>query len=479
MLVLGATILLTACGQSSEPAVSQSLAASSPVAPPTVVGPIEGGLRGGPLTGTVEALAPLAPFGFIEEEFFFSGRAESRDPQGRRTGQSATYTSRMLVLRPRDPARFNGSVVVEWFNNTVLVDQAPLWGLTHPELLREGYAWVGVSAQSIGVNSSPLGMKFWDPLRYAPLRHPGEAFAFDIFSQAGRALLARDGPALLGDLAPRRLIAAGESQSAGLLISYANQVQPEAQVFDGFFIHTWPGAIRPEVGVPVLMLLTEGEIEGFTSPLGAQQNLDFLAPLGDIPGLGLLRLPDPKPPADDHDFLRVWELAGGSHFDQEALVYVVASLTQDQTAPVWLPVTLTVPVVCVLPPNQLGLARASMAALHQLDRWIASGRAPLSQPRIDKDGNDRMLRGADGFVSGGVRMPGYAVPAGLNRGDTCLFFGSFRAFTPAEMRARYADAADYQRQVTEAAANAVGEGTLLPPEAEAYLHDAEAVRFDE
>ena len=47
----------------------------------------------------------LGPLGFTEEEFFFSG-----------TTSVGPYTSRMLVRRPQDPRRFNGTVIVEWLN---------------------------------------------------------------------------------------------------------------------------------------------------------------------------------------------------------------------------------------------------------------------------------------------------------------------------------------------------------------------------
>lgn len=473
---VGLLVLLSGCDRRSEgvsPTVAQPLAATSGVASPRLEGPVQGGLRGGPFAGTVEELAPLVPYDFIQEEYFFSGQATSRDHDGVPTGRSAGYTSRMLVQRPRESSRFNGTVLVEWFNNTAEVDQPPLWGLAHDVLLRQGYAYVGVSAQSVGVNTSPLGLKYWDPIRYLRLKHPGEPYEFDIFSQAARAIVAPDGPPPLGNLVPKRLIAGGESQSAGLLISYANNVQPEARVFDGFFIHTWPGPISTDVGVPVLMLLTEGELEGFTSPLGLQQNLDFLAPLGDIPGLGSLRLPSPKAPADDHAKLRVWEISGGSHFDQQGLVYILAGLTRDLTAPLSLPVILTVPAICLQQPNKLDLARPTMAAFVQLDQWIASGNAPPSMPRIMAGADGHLLRDTAGFVGGGISMPNYEVPLGLNRGDGCLFFGSFEPFTEAELLSRYGNATEFRRLFARSAERNVGRGTLLRAEAQAYLEEAE------
>ena len=62
------------------------------------------------------------------------------------------------MRRPEDAARFNGTVVVEWMNVSA-GESAPDWDYLNPELMREGYAWVGVSAQALGVDggSSILG----------------------------------------------------------------------------------------------------------------------------------------------------------------------------------------------------------------------------------------------------------------------------------------------------------------------------------
>jgi hypothetical protein len=50
-------------------------------------------------------------------------------------------------------------------------------------LLRAGYAWGGVSTQKVGIDA-PLGLRAWDSARYGGLTHPGDAYSYDIFSQA-------------------------------------------------------------------------------------------------------------------------------------------------------------------------------------------------------------------------------------------------------------------------------------------------------
>src|SRR5262249_25022642 len=139
---------------------------------------------------------------------------------------TAPYRTRVVVRAPADPSKFSGKVVVEWLNVSGGVDANPEWASVAEEVVRAGDAWVGVSAQRIGVEGGPVlvevkgipgaedqgkGLKKIDPARYGSLEHPGDGYSFDIFTQVARAL--RTGAGLSG-LQPKRLIAAGESQSA-------------------------------------------------------------------------------------------------------------------------------------------------------------------------------------------------------------------------------------------------------------------------
>jgi hypothetical protein len=85
------------------------------------------------------------------------------------------------------------------------VDADPDWGQGHDEIIRDRDAWVGVSAQGIGI------MKLWESQRYGSLSVTGNRTSFDIFSQAG-AVLRQDAPTLLGTHRPVTLVGAGESR---------------------------------------------------------------------------------------------------------------------------------------------------------------------------------------------------------------------------------------------------------------------------
>ena len=142
---------------------------------------VPGGLRGshhpspsasvpslqGPITGPGKpsltlAVYPLSKVGYSESEFFFSGTANSyasstaltsNGQWSLRTAATAPYKSRLVVVRPTDPARFSGTVIVEWLNDSAGMDEAPDWLYGHDEIYRSGDAWVGVSAQAVGVNA--------------------------------------------------------------------------------------------------------------------------------------------------------------------------------------------------------------------------------------------------------------------------------------------------------------------------------------
>ncbi len=207
--------------------------------------------------------------------------------RARSAERSGSVHDRVVVYRPIDPKKFNGTVLVEWLNVSGQVDADPDWTQTHNELIRDGFAWVGVSAQAVGLNQlkcsatappSPPCPAPGDPGRYGTLSHPGDSYSYDIFSQAGQAI--RDNSAkILGGLTPKTLLAAGESQSAARMVTYIDAVQPLAHVYDGFLVHSRgaagaalsqspltsvpapnPTLIRTDLDVPVFVFQTEFDV---------------------------------------------------------------------------------------------------------------------------------------------------------------------------------------------------------------------------
>ena len=148
-----------------------------------ISGPIEGGGRGYPFSKPGDEVVGAD---CVVEEFFIEGTATAYDMEpgteqgidGRwsiRPTRTAPYRTRILVVRP-PAARFNGTVVVDWNNVTSGFEIATI----SADLMTEGCAWVGVSAQRVGLFGLPgtekFALKQWDPERYGSLEHPGDDF---------------------------------------------------------------------------------------------------------------------------------------------------------------------------------------------------------------------------------------------------------------------------------------------------------------
>lgn len=373
----------------------------------------------------------LTLLGFTTEEFFISGTASSYKLSGLPTpdgcwnampAESAPYATRIVVVRPTDHRKFNGTVVVEWLNVSGGGDGAADWIAVHREVLRGGYAYVCVSAQKVGVEGGPsllaagTPLKMADPERYGHLSHPGDSFSYDIFSQAGRILRGADAK-VLGPVQPKRLIAIGESQSAAFLTTYVNAVDPIAKVYDGFLIHSRFGnaaslenasmvpplgqpdivKFRPDLRAPVITVITETD----------------LILEGRIPGYYAARQPDTEK-------LRVWEVAGTAHAD--AYMFSISSMDfaatpLEKIAAGYEPTNKVMQSELAKPINNAPQHHYVVeAALWSLDRWIKTGQAaPQAAPmKVEAgenlDAQPTLVLDANGLAQGGVRTPWVDVP---------------------------------------------------------------------
>jgi Alpha/beta hydrolase domain len=433
-----------------------------------------------PMPGAVPVTAgafSLADLGYTEQEFTLAGIADSYRLTGERTADGrrparpdgqAPFTTRVILRRPAADADFSGTVIVEWLNVSGGLDAAPDWMMAHTQMLRSGHAWAGVSAQRAGIEGGGmvegLHLKRTHPARYGGLVHPGDAWSFDIFSQAGQALLAAGGllPRRAGGSAPR-LLASGHSQSGAFLVTYVNAVDPLAAVYDGFLVHGRTGAgaaldtgfspgargaeqIRPDLRVPVLVLQTETDVT--------------------LLGSGAVRQPD-------GDLLRNWELAGAAHAD----TYLMMASGQDdgrlsaeRLAELTRPTTNIIMGSTELPINS-GLQHhyTECAAIEQLNAWVAGDSEPPAAPRLDlsADGRD-CLRDDLGIAAGGIRTPWTDVPAAVlsgtgQRGEMFAFlFGTTTQFTPADLARLYPEGqAEYLARFTQSLDATTTAGFLL------------------
>ena len=430
----------------------------------------------------------IGSVGYVAEEFFVSGTASSYTPAAElsRDGRwsvtpsgAADYTTRIVVLTPADRTQFSGTVLVEWLNVSGGIDAPAVWMMAHREIVRAGYAYVAVSAQRVGVEggASMLGfdmsLKNQDPTRYSSLSHPGDAFAYDIYSQIGRVIKNPGTHGVLHELSVHQVVAVGESQSAMFLTTYINAVDPLAQVYDGFLVHSrfapaapldgnsifdesqtkTPQAVsfRPDLRVPLLAIITETDLFG-----------------GVRPGYFFARQPE-------NQRLRVWEITGAAHADNYTI----------QVAPIDTGSAPLADIVAAYAPTDILMGQqlghyinfapqhhyVLQAALAALETWVRTGEPAPTAARIHvrETEQPQPILDSNGIAQGGIRTPWVDVPIGRTSGGGAeesamsALFGSGEPFDAATLRRLYPGGrAEYLDRFTTSLDAAIQSGFILP-----------------
>lgn len=431
----------------------------------------------------------FSTFGYRVEEFFVSGTAASYKfaapptEDGRwsiAAAESMPYVTRYVVIRPDDPRKFNGTVVVEWLNVTGGLDVAGDWGIVHRELLRGGYAYVAVSAQKVGVEGgagvfgpSTGFLKKVNPERYAALNHPGDGFSYDIFSDAGRVLRSAAAKTLLGPLTPKRILAIGVSQSAVFLTTYVDAIDPVAKAYDGFLVDSRFGGAAP---------LDGGSMIGRDLPRYAKFRSDLRVPViateteTDLLDGGLAGYIGARTP--DNARLRVWEVTGTAHADNYIIGISNVGAVDPGTEPIEKLAATFAPINAFGPVKlEKALNNAPQhhyvveAALWHLDQWVRTGKAPPRAAQIKTTGDKAApyVLDASGNAQGGVRSPWVDVPtermSGVPTGTAIAnaLVGSAAPFDADALRRLYPGGKDdYLKKFAAALHEAVKNGFMLP-----------------
>jgi Alpha/beta hydrolase domain len=404
-----------------------------------VAGPVRGG-SGHPFGAPT---AGLEPRGYVMDEFLVEGTAGSYLPtaapglDGRwevEPGEDADFRTRMYVVRPADPDRFNGIVLANWQNVTAGFD----YGFP-PREAYDGYAWVGITTQRVAIEGQPApdpsfpgaaGLPATDPDRYGTLHHPGDAFSYDIFTAAaatvapGRTLGDVDP---LGGLHPRTILATGASQSAMRLGSYLNMVHARAQVFDGFLLTIHWGMCPPPPDQPLLeSFMPRGNgLTGASSRI-RDDGVPVLLLCSETECLSNDAVRQP-----DTDSFRFWEMAGTAHANSARTEAVAAGIEGTMQPP------------DTLRANAVEWEYVVDAAIRHLARWVEQGATPPRFPRIDVDGAAASIQRDEwDNATGGIRLPEVEAATARHRGDNDVdivlsLFGESVPFSPDELTVRY------------------------------------------
>ncbi|HXY92203.1 MAG TPA: alpha/beta hydrolase domain-containing protein [Acidimicrobiia bacterium] len=446
----------------------------------------------GPVPGTPTLLLgnfDLAEHGYVVEEFFIEGTARSfsEGPGGVQPADEAPYRTRLVVVRPDDPSTCSGTVVAEWLNVSGGGDGCPDWAFMHRQIMRTRSVFVAVSAQRVGIEGGGIlgdmgtALKQVAPERYATLQHPGDAFAFDMYSQVAEAL--RNHPALLAGMEPECVVAVGESQSAVFLATYINKVDPLAEVYDAFLVHgrgSRGASLTGDMGVP------RGNADVDPTDLAAamarfrQEAADPIV-AARVPVItvqsetDVIRMYGFGARCPDSDNTRLWEIAGAAHFDSWGMIAAHeddGTLAPERLAELGGPTDEPLGLKSEEPINSGPQQHyVLMAALSHLDRWARDGTPAPHAPVLATTGDgDTLALELDehGNVRGGLRTPWVDVPAavlsgiGAMGGGFTMLFGVTRPFDAATLARLYPGGVDdYLEKFAVAAESARANGHLL------------------
>jgi hypothetical protein len=387
------------------------------------------------------SIVPGAPrvedFPYLTEEYFVTG-----------TANGAPYTTRIIVRRPTDPARFSGTVVAEALHAG---GRSLIFEWSRVSILTRRHMFVEIvhSPANIGL------LKKFDAERYAPLVI-AQGQTNDILAQVG--MLVKSGAAPFASYAVRHVTLMGTSASSGTVRNYfpahaARRLPGGRPIYDGFLLTSTNGnEPLPIVDVPIVQMPTQTEVHTW-----AEAGIKYRRPDSDAPG----------------NRYRLYEVAGMPHNNSR-------ENPGFQNDP------------CTLPVTDFPAGAFTALGLHYLVDWIANGKTPPHAPPIEVDQNtagDGSFLALDEFgnAKGGVRNVFVDVPVAthgvMGKGKTtaqdrlCLLAGTKVPLKADALQRLYKSKDGYVARVERRLKELVAAGWFLEEYADAVRADARAVSW--
>jgi len=452
----------------------------------------------------LQTIVDLQRAGYVEEEFFVSGRANVYDwgADGRAMVKTpnAPYTTRILLRRPATPQRFSGNVIIEVPNAARRFDFNFAWGVSHDYFMENGDAFVVVTLAQGNLE----GLKAFDAMRYAPLSFanptPDEACAvgrgggapqtstseeglqYDILSQVAALLkAARPGGPLAGFNVQRAYMTAYDAIQTNYMVG----IHPLARlangrpVYDGYVQHRNPTLGR---------LRRCGVLPAPDDPRHIVRNVDVpvirIVPDTDVLTLYRFRRDDSDAPGDRY---RLYEVAGSAHADGwfypfQPTVEVLRKIGSQY------PYLANWPFHNQCEPEMLTQKTpintyAMDAAFANLTRWVRDGVPPPKAARIAVENGGtpqaRVVRDQFGNTVGGYRTPYLDVPAATYvtsaKGETfCPELGRTDPFTFARLVSAHGTPQNYVAKVSKSVDQLVKDRFLTESDGKKIKAEAEA-----
>lgn len=379
-------------------------------------------------------------FNYQVREYFVSG-----------TAAGEPYTTRLVIRRPSDNARFTGIVVAEAMHP---IGAAHAFEYNSVYLMSSGHVAAEIATAGTD-NFSRTNAERYRDIKVAP------AQSNEILAQVGALVRSAQGP--LAGTPVRRMVLWGTSASSGILTRYlpahaVYRTPDMTRIYDGFMPTSNGAQINP-VDVPIIQVPTQHEFERVAT---AQQD-------GDAPG----------------SQFRVYEFVGISHLDARNN----PRFTQAD---------------CSNPRSMFPIEAYMSVALNHLVQWVDKGVVPPRGARvlIDRNtDNDGSLMALDevGNARGGIRNPyvdvpvakitarntGTAAPAapgagrgpGMQAAQLCNLSAWVTPLSADDLKKRYGTRANYVRQFEAKLVEAEKAGWSLPVYHDLIMADARAVTF--
>ena len=187
----------------------------------------------------------MAHFKYEAKEYFVSGTANGQP-----------YKTRIVIRRPADSGRFSGLVLAESMHPS---GNAWMFHFTHRYSMTSGHIGLDI------LTSTHVPFVEFNPERYKDLQ-VGQGQASEIIAQVGALIKSKQSGNPLAGLPLRKMILAGTSASAGVLVNYlpAHMVLrlPDMKpIYDGF-MPTSNGATIRQIDVPMIQVPTMTRSDG-------------------------------------------------------------------------------------------------------------------------------------------------------------------------------------------------------------------------
>lgn len=372
------------------------------------------------LPGSAEDAA-MKKAGYVQEEYLIEGAGnswtENADGSVSIANRDIGYVTRLVIVRPRDPKRFNG-IVQLGFSHPQFANAN--WSKIDALVLRSGMAFAAVmiggdpgtrkASTAQWPVASPLLFKWYDANRYAALNWPSDDLRWDVIGQAANLLRdsSKGGP--LAGLKVRRLYTFGWSYLGSLQRSFI-----EYGFHDRYR--------RPDGGPAIdgyLIGISAGSVNAGHVPLNASgpgmDRRQQMLPVIDSPVIELTSemeaITNVHPQRPDVDTVkgghRIYELGGTSHRDTGL---------EGQTDPSRKQLMarghpgVEPEAECSVRYTDVPMRDVAQAAVVNLHRWVETGKAPPRANRLAVNpARGDYVRDNFGNPVGGIRVPQLDTP---------------------------------------------------------------------